>query len=1321
MGCFRLKESFGIVRMLACAAIGALGLSAWAGVSGNIRSELKVSGYTSTSTLANFPVLVRISPSTIAEFDYNYCAADGSDIAFSTDEEGENAIPFEIEKWDPKGTSYVWVSLPSMAKNQTFYFHWYGAKPDTTLAASEVWTRANYVGVWHMADDSLMQKNSAATGLEAKIADGATVQVVEGMAGPAINKSATLAADNFVTGGYAENFGYTISSWYYLPDAAEACTKRPLTFGAESKVSWYAAYQSSLTSLKLINYATWEATSSTSMDVSKNWNHIVVTRPSNNQFRLILNGVCTPNGAPWQHSMTWPGAPAETTTLNFTEGPGYVDESHVRSVVSHEHWITAECQSAKDAAFVTCVKTDVLSGDFLIVDAVPQQVAAEGVTYGVQKGIQKDETYTLTCPNSYVDVAGKPTLATVVGWKLYRVEDGALLRASTDQGEVANSCTLTFTEGVTLVWEWDIANLYYVAPNGNDDDNTGIDPTSPYATIAKAVGAAAAGDRVFLAKGTYHQKGVTVSSAILLCGATGNRDDVILDGDGSGTVLTISGAATVRDLTVTNAARGVSVTNGTLTNCVVTSCRGTVGVGVSINGAAALVTDCVIEKCVMTSASYGGGIDNQKGIVRRCVIANNSTVENGRGFMGVGVCCRGDLSVVEACVITNNTCSKAAYENIRGWGVGAGVWMEKGTVRSSLIAHNSIVGYSGSLMADAYCGTAAYLSGGSLVNCTLADNTATTYPVAALRVDAGTVENCVIVGNTNTATKAEKKTDVFTFGKGVWYNNIVQGAKDIAETSGSGNLEPDDAVFKAGTYELAETTTAAGKGKVETWMADATDLAGRPRLRSGDGEDVVDIGCYTWVPPPLSAKVEVTGEIVQLGDFSATLTAVVDGETDGLTYYWDLDGDGIYERRGADLDTVEVSGIDYGALTVSLTVTNGASLGAFSAPVTLKRYPVTVHMDVASKNPVWPYASQETAATNFADACAVAQLADGMTVRLAAGTNTVTSRVLMETRVTIEGAGSDKTALDGKYTVNILKLAKAGSCVRGLTFWRGRSKGSGENEGGGGVSAQAGTLVEDCQFVDCFGDGGSDGGSAVCNNATIRNCVFRDALLKRMESRGVYGDISHNGLGVYMKGANALVERCRFDNLRIENMRTVEQQCHYSVAVYIGGGVLRSCLITGCSCSADAGGHASAYSTTGIYQEGGKVVNCTVVGNTANRFCAGVRSNAGTVENCIIWDNKTGDDDSNWVGVNGDFAYCCTTPALSDTHSTDKDPQFKNPELLDGVISAFSPCARTGVYDAAALGDAPLDLYGEKLRTPGGKLPMGCVSVPSPGLILMIR
>ena len=48
-------------------------------------------------------------------------------------------------------------------------------------------------------------------------------------------------------------------------------------------------------------------------------------------------------------------------------------------------------------------------------------------------------------------------------------------------------------------------------------------------------------------------------------------------------------------------------------------------------------------------------------------------------------------------------------------------------------------------------------------------------------------------------------------------------------------------------YALKRRSNYVGQGKVETWMAKATDLAGNPRLRDGK----VDIGCYqNWDPVP---------------------------------------------------------------------------------------------------------------------------------------------------------------------------------------------------------------------------------------------------------------------------------------------------------------------------------------------------------------------------------------------------------------------------------------------------------------------------------------
>lgn len=111
--------------------------------------DLSVSGYTGSSTLTNFPVLVRLGPS-VAGFRYaDFASPDGGDLVF-TDGTG-NVIPHEIDTWNTNGESLVWVKLPLMAKNTPFRAYW-GRLPDAPNDPTAVWS--GYVGVWHMGEDS---------------------------------------------------------------------------------------------------------------------------------------------------------------------------------------------------------------------------------------------------------------------------------------------------------------------------------------------------------------------------------------------------------------------------------------------------------------------------------------------------------------------------------------------------------------------------------------------------------------------------------------------------------------------------------------------------------------------------------------------------------------------------------------------------------------------------------------------------------------------------------------------------------------------------------------------------------------------------------------------------------------------------------------------------------------------------------------------------------------------------------------------------------------------------------------------------------------
>ena len=102
-------------------------------------ASFTVSGYTGSTPLSDFPVLVRLSATSPSGFDYADCAANGSDLRFS-DADG-NLIPHEIETWDTAGESLVWVKLPEMDAGTTFSM-WYGGVAAAALVPRTLETRA---------------------------------------------------------------------------------------------------------------------------------------------------------------------------------------------------------------------------------------------------------------------------------------------------------------------------------------------------------------------------------------------------------------------------------------------------------------------------------------------------------------------------------------------------------------------------------------------------------------------------------------------------------------------------------------------------------------------------------------------------------------------------------------------------------------------------------------------------------------------------------------------------------------------------------------------------------------------------------------------------------------------------------------------------------------------------------------------------------------------------------------------------------------------------------------------------------------------------
>ncbi len=134
-------------RVVFAAAVAALSFVGYG--SSTYQSTITVSGYAGSETLTDFPVLVRVSPTTVKGFSYADCEPDGSDIRFFA-ADGTTVLAHEIDTWNPEGDSLVWVKLPALAANTTFDLS-YG-DPSAATASGNVWAASGYEGVWHLGE-----------------------------------------------------------------------------------------------------------------------------------------------------------------------------------------------------------------------------------------------------------------------------------------------------------------------------------------------------------------------------------------------------------------------------------------------------------------------------------------------------------------------------------------------------------------------------------------------------------------------------------------------------------------------------------------------------------------------------------------------------------------------------------------------------------------------------------------------------------------------------------------------------------------------------------------------------------------------------------------------------------------------------------------------------------------------------------------------------------------------------------------------------------------------------------------------------------------
>jgi len=419
---------------------------------------------------------------------------------------------------------------------------------------------------------------------------------------------------------------------------------------------------------------------------------------------------------------------------------------------------------------------------------------------------------------------------------------------------------ITLTAGCIIVMTCvttGFADTHYVAIGGGHQTPFTNGWGSAATDIQSAIDAATAGDTVLISNGTYSVTAqIDVDKAITVRGFSGNRDDVIITGNGgnhNGLVCTAN--AFVADLTVTSCSNTAAWSGGggiriipdgagtTVSNCVIVNCAADYAGGGVLMGQPSSLLNCRIEGNSQTYAAGGGGggvacdVDS---IIRDCTIRGNFAIYDGGGVKAyadiqiynstisengsVGNRYGGGIytdfgGIVSNCTIANNYATNAIVGGIACWGSGMKLY-------NCLIAGNSTPSYAGGLLA----GEAT-----EIYNCTVAGNSGSPgggIYVAPATVTIPCVINTIVYSNT---------TDDINFATTGFTNSCLPGL------SGNGNIGgPPKFVDTAnGNYRLQPDSPCINAGLNQDWMTGSLDLDDRPRICSG----TVDMGAFEFYVP----------------------------------------------------------------------------------------------------------------------------------------------------------------------------------------------------------------------------------------------------------------------------------------------------------------------------------------------------------------------------------------------------------------------------------------------------------------------------------------
>ena len=160
------------VKKLACgvvlsAALGAA--SAWATTidpsNYNYSMTIAPASGQVTSTLTNFPVLVRLSSARQSGFNPADCGANGADLRFALAD--GTLLAHEIDTWSLSGESLVWVNVPSLSSSTEIVAYWGVIDSSSAPVVNAADTWPDFVAVYHLNEGGATVYDSSGNGYTA--------------------------------------------------------------------------------------------------------------------------------------------------------------------------------------------------------------------------------------------------------------------------------------------------------------------------------------------------------------------------------------------------------------------------------------------------------------------------------------------------------------------------------------------------------------------------------------------------------------------------------------------------------------------------------------------------------------------------------------------------------------------------------------------------------------------------------------------------------------------------------------------------------------------------------------------------------------------------------------------------------------------------------------------------------------------------------------------------------------------------------------------------------------------------------------------------